>query len=66
MDLGTVKKKLSHNCYRKPQEFVTDMNLIWQNSYRYNGDSHVVSKCGKEIESAFNNLVISQGLNEYL
>ena len=49
MDLGTVKKKLTHNCYKNPQEFVTDMNLVWQNSYRYNGDAHVVSKCGKEI-----------------
>jgi hypothetical protein len=42
------------------------MNLVWSNSYRYNGDAHVVSKCGKELETAFLELCDSQGLSKYL
>jgi len=49
MDLGTIRKKLTHNCYTNPHQFVDDMNLIWNNSYKYNGVSHVVSMAGKEL-----------------
>jgi hypothetical protein len=42
------------------------MQLIWNNSYRYNGENHIVSKCGKELENAFNELVIMNGLVGYL
>ena len=66
MDLGTVKKRLLHNCYAKPEAFVEDMQLIWNNSYRYNGEAHIVSKCGKELENAFNDLIVSNGLVRYL
>lgn len=66
MDLGTVRKRLTHNFYTDASEFVRDMNLIWNNSYKYNGEQHVVSKCGKELESTFNELVVSQGLDKYL
>ena len=27
------------------------MNLIWQNSYKYNGETHIVSKFAKAQES---------------
>jgi bromodomain-containing factor 1 len=29
MDLGSIRKKISHNCYSDAQEFIADMNLIW-------------------------------------
>jgi hypothetical protein len=54
MDLNTVRKKLTHNCYNQPSTFARDMNLIWNNSYKYNGLNNVVSKCGQELESTFN------------
>jgi len=47
MDLGTVRKKLQFNCYRQANDFIEDMNLIWQNSYKYNGENHIVSKFAK-------------------
>jgi hypothetical protein len=53
MDLGTVKKKLSHNVYTTPEQFVEEIRLIWQNSYQYNGTEHVVSKAAKELETTF-------------
>jgi hypothetical protein len=66
MDLGTVKRRLLHNFYPRPEDFIADMELIWQNSYRYNGENHIVSKCGRELEAAFKDLLSSCGLRKYL
>lgn len=62
MDLSTVRKKLSHNCYKSASEFVQDMNLIWDNCYRYNGEAHDISKCAKELQSSFVEYVGTYGL----
>lgn len=37
MDLGTIRKKLSHNYYSGVRDFAYDMNLVWKNCYKYNG-----------------------------
>lgn len=36
MDLGTMTKKLKQLQYKSKAEFVTDLNLIWDNCLRYN------------------------------
>lgn len=36
MDLGTMTKKLKQLQYKSKAEFVTDLNLIWDNCIRYN------------------------------
>ena len=66
MDLSTVRKKLTHNAYNRPSTFVRDMNLIWNNSYKYNGLNNVVSKYGQELETTFNEQVKISGLDRYL
>ena len=65
MDLGTVRKKLNHNCYSSVKEFAADMSLIWLNCYKYNGEEHDISKCAKEIEHSFKEYYVSSGLNKY-
>ena len=47
MDLGTLKRKLTHNVYKNMQHFVDDMNLVWGNCYRYNGEQHEISKTAR-------------------
>lgn len=47
MDLGTVKRKLTHNVYKNMKHFVDDMNLVWGNCYRYNGEQHEISKTAR-------------------
>ena len=37
MDLGTIRKKVTHNSYANVEEFIADMRLIWENCYKYNG-----------------------------
>ena len=36
MDLGTVEKKLNDNKYRTVEEFIDDVQLIWDNCKAYN------------------------------
>ncbi|KAI6777930.1 Transcriptional activator-like protein [Emericellopsis cladophorae] len=38
MDLGTMTKKLKTLSYKSKDEFVTDLNLVWDNCLRYNQD----------------------------
>ena len=48
MDLGTVTKKLTTLAYRSKQDFVNDLNLIWQNCIKFNADlNHVL--CEKAL-----------------
>ncbi|POR35910.1 Transcriptional activator spt7 [Tolypocladium paradoxum] len=38
MDLGTMTKKLKSLTYKSKTEFVTDLNLVWDNCLKYNQD----------------------------
>ncbi|KAM3070030.1 Transcriptional activator spt7 [Clarireedia jacksonii] len=38
MDLGTMTKKLKGFVYKSKKEFVADLDLIWANCLKYNGD----------------------------
>lgn len=42
MDFSTVKKKLNFNVYKDCSEFVSDMNLIFDNCELYNGSESYV------------------------
>ena len=40
MDLGTMTRKLTALRYRSKQDFIEDLNLIWENCLRFNVDSN--------------------------
>jgi hypothetical protein len=65
MDLGTIKKKLSHHVYENVQHFVDDMNLIWENSCKYNGEQHDISKTARELQTFFNEEFKRVGLDQW-
>lgn len=46
MDLGTVRKKLTNNVYMCLNEFISDMNTIFENCLLYNGTESVFGKIG--------------------
>ncbi|CAM4812301.1 unnamed protein product [Rotaria magnacalcarata] len=55
MDLGTVRRKLDNREYATPEEFATDVRLIFSNCYLYNGpNTDVVAMC-KKVEQMFEN-----------
>ena len=54
MDFGTVKTKLYANQYLKFQEFIYDVNLVFENCIQYNGENSQVSVMCKGVKEEFN------------
>jgi bromodomain-containing factor 1 len=53
MDLSTVEKKLVASVYKTIPEFQQDMQLIFDNCYKFNGLEAAVSLMGKSLEKHF-------------
>ncbi|KAG8752419.1 hypothetical protein FRC14_007048 [Serendipita sp. 396] len=60
MDLGTISKRLKHRkgskqgqIYSTLQEFVDDVNLVFDNCFRYNGPTHAVSQLAIRVKDEF-------------
>lgn len=53
MDLKTVRMKLDKNEYTTPQEFATDIRLIFTNCYKYNPPDHDVVKMARKLQDVF-------------
>ncbi|CAF0953142.1 unnamed protein product [Didymodactylos carnosus] len=53
MDLGTVKKKLENREYSTPDEFATDVRLIFSNCSLYNGPNTDVVQMCKKVQQLF-------------
>lgn len=51
IDLSTIKKKLVSDEYKSPQEFVDDVNLIYENSFLYNGENSIITYIAKDISN---------------
>lgn len=66
MDLGTVKRKLSHNAYPGAKEFIEEIRLVWKNCYRYNGNEHEISRFAREVENFFEESIVGMGLTKYV
>jgi bromodomain-containing factor 1 len=50
MDFSTMQKKMTAKQYANPDEFYADMQLIWENCFRYNPEGQPVNKCGKDLK----------------
>lgn len=53
MDLGTIKKKLANSEYKKCQEFVDDVKLVFNNTITYNGETSEFGHLGKRMLNEF-------------
>ena len=53
MDLGQVERKLNANQYTDVGAVVADVQLVWTNSYAFNGRDHLVSQAAARLEEAF-------------
>ena len=52
-DLGKIQFKLENNSYKTIQEFLNDVQLIWDNCYTYNPPMNYISKCAQICEKKF-------------
>jgi len=53
MDFGTIKQKLATGAYTKCQEFVTDVELVFQNCLDYNGETSDFGVLAKNLREEF-------------
>jgi hypothetical protein len=56
MDLGTVRHKLQSGQYQSIQQWKDDVELIWDNSYHFNGRESLVSTLAKQLQQMFRDL----------
>lgn len=52
MWLSLIKDKFRQNQYKSISEFVSDMRLILENCYRYNGPNHPITKKALRLEQS--------------
>ena len=65
MDLTTIKSKLMNNQYKFVQEFIDDINLIFSNCIRYNGETNQYSLTAKKIKKEFETLCTNLSMDFY-
>lgn len=53
MDLGTIDEKLSHYRYENVRDFISDVRLVFNNCYKFNGPEAMISMLCQNVESAF-------------
>lgn len=56
MDLGTVRKKLEDNEYDTITQWKADVELIWENSFTYNGKNSLVSVLARQLQTFFKSM----------
>ena len=52
-DLGSIKDKIENNGYETIQDFLNDIQLIWDNCHTYNPPLNQVTKCAELCEKKF-------------
>ncbi|EPX70554.1 bromodomain protein [Schizosaccharomyces octosporus yFS286] len=53
MDLGSIQKKFSSGQYASAENFIDDMNLMFDNCFLYNGTESPVGVMGKNLQATF-------------
>ena len=56
MDFGTIKHKLSNYKYRTLQSFLDDMNLVFDNCIRFNGEESSVGRMCRTVREEYQRL----------
>ena len=66
MDFSTIKKKLSNFTYTNFKEFTEDMDLVFDNCYKYNGIDTPVGNICTKIKKEYNQLYQQLGMDKFL
>ena len=53
MDLGTIRKKLLSNEYDSILDFKKDVQLVWDNSKKFNGPQSIIASLAKTLQQIF-------------
>ena len=66
MDLGTIKQKLNSISYERPQEFLDDMALVFDNCIKFNGEESSVGKMCRTVRDEYKRLYEQLGFDFYI
>ncbi|CTQ41353.1 Ankyrin repeats (3 copies) [Babesia microti strain RI] len=66
MSFSCIKAKLKKSQYESPQQFLNDVQLVFDNCHTYNKTGTWVALTGKAIEKYFNNQLLVSGFNDYV
>jgi hypothetical protein len=53
MDLGTVRAKLENDEYETIDQWKNQMELVWENTYRFNGRQSLIASLAKQLQTLF-------------
>ena len=53
IDLGTINEKLKNNSYETIQEFLNDVQLVWDNCHMYNPHINQINQSAEHCEKKF-------------
>lgn len=56
-DLGTIERKVAHNQYKTFEDFVDDVQLVFDNARIYNPEESVYYKNANQVELDFKALL---------
>lgn len=66
MDFGLVKQKLQANQYLRCQDFLYDINLVFDNCLHYNGENSQVSIMCKSVRDEYSKQYFQLCMDFYL
>lgn len=66
ISFSCIKSKLKKGVYQSPQEFIKDVQLVFDNCNLYNNSNSLVAITGKNIEAYFHNQLIVTGFNHFI
>ena len=53
MDMGTIKRRLENNYYKKAEDCIQDFNLMFTNCYTYNRPTEDIVVMCQQLEKIF-------------
>jgi hypothetical protein len=65
MDFGTIKNKLAASQYDRAEQFVDDINLVFDNCLLYNGEGSAVANMCKQVRDEFTKMLDNLQFNFY-
>ena len=66
MDFSTMRDKLNQHRYRCIEEFIKDIQLVFNNCFRYNGVESRVGEMGRNVQNDFRNQFVALNFKFYI
>lgn len=56
MDFSTIKNRLNSNKYEHPEQFLADLQLVFDNCLKFNGEDSNVGRMCKQVKEEYRKL----------